>query len=349
MTQPLPLLEFCNRTLLSHQLQALKDAGITEVIISYYEKAVGTTWDESIKRLEKELGMRIVCSLEEKAGGTAGALKLAEAIITDEGTNNSPFILVNSDVLCSYPLRDLLHQHVKHAREGTVLITRDENPSEYGVVVTDAKTGRVLHFVEKPSTFLSDHVNTGVYVFSPSIFKRIPVGRAVSMNELLPIMAVEDELQSMLLTGYWVKLTNADSFRDAVRQHLEINQFMSPALLASSMADYEIRGNVMVHPTAKIGHGCVLGPSVVVGPDCLIEDGVRLEGSTLLQDVHVQAHAIIKDSIIGWSSNIGRWCFITNSMFGEDVTVDEALLINQATVLPHKELTSNVRSKQIVI
>eukprot|EP00965_Chrysotila_dentata_P103459 3414619-Pleurochrysis_carterae.AAC.2 len=39
LTVPLPLLQFCNQTLLSHQLQALKDAGISEVIICYRETA----------------------------------------------------------------------------------------------------------------------------------------------------------------------------------------------------------------------------------------------------------------------------------------------------------------------
>jgi len=349
LTLPLPLIDFCNQPLLAHQLQALKDAGISEVIISFYERSVPPSWDESVKKLEASLGLSIKLNKEERAAGTAGAIKHAEALITDGGSNDSPFIVVNADVLCSYPLRDLLHLHIKHGREATVLTTRTERPSEYGVVVIDEKTGRVRHFVDRPETFVSDHINGGVYAFSPSIFKRIPSGEKYSMNVLLPDLAHDEQLHSMLLTGYWVKLTTASSFMDAVRAHLAINRFLSPTLLTSSTDDYTVKGDVMVHPTAKVGRGCMLGPSVVIGPNCLIEDGVRLEGVTLMTDVRVQSHAIVKDSMIGWSSSIGKWCHVVSSVFGEDVVVKDALLINNATVLPHKEIENSVREAEILI
>jgi len=349
LTLPLPLLDFCNQTLLFHQLRALKEAGITEVIISYFDKQLPSSWDESVKKHEELLQMRITLSKEDQMMGTAGPLKHAEALITDNGTNDTPFIVVNSDVLCSYPLRDLLHLHNKHGREGTVLTTRADCPSAYGVVVCDERTGRILHFVEKPETFVSDMINGGVYVFSPAIFKRIPAGRPVSMNELLPVMALEEQLQSMLLTGYWVKLTNTASYMEAVRAHLDILRFMDPSLLISRAEGYTVKGSVMVHPSAKIGSGCVLGPSVVVGEGCTVEDGVRLEGSTLLQGTRVQSHSVVKDSLIGWSSNIGKWCFVTSSVFGSGVSVQDTLLINGATVLSDKDLSTNIREPEIVI
>lgn len=37
-----------------------------------------------------------------------------------------------------------------------------------------------------------------------------------------------------------------------------------------------IVGNVLVHPSAKIGIGCRIGPNVTIGPNCVIEDGMRL-------------------------------------------------------------------------
>lgn len=33
--------------------------------------------------------------------------------------------------------------------------------------------GQVLHFVEKPSTFISDIINCGIYLFTPEIFTQI--------------------------------------------------------------------------------------------------------------------------------------------------------------------------------
>ena len=363
LTLPLPLLEFCNKTLLMHQLQALKDAGVSEVVVCVHESRAenSSAFDEALRQCESALGLKITVSKESAALGTAGPLKNAEALITDGGTNDSPFFVVNSDVLCAYPLRDLLHLHVKNGREGTVLVTRSDRPSAYGALVVDERTGGVRHFVEKPETFISDLINAGVYVFSPSVFRRIAAGRAVSMNELLPGMADEEQLHSMLLTGYWVKITGTDTFLDAVGPHLEIMRHMSPQELTTSAANaaagdggYTTKGDVMVHASAKIGRGCVLGPRVVVGPGCELADGVRLEGVTLLKGARVRGHAIVKDSLIGWGSTIGRWAYVQDCVFGEDVAVKDGVLVHSATVLPHNKLKDSIRpsptgEKKIVI
>jgi len=315
---------------------------------------VPRSWDEYVRKCEDELSLRIECIKEEKALGNAGPLKAAEARITADGTDSSPFIVVNSDVLCSYPLRDLLHTHVKHGRECTVLTTRctDQSAlSQYGVVVVDEKTGVVRHFVYRPQTFVSDVINAGVYVFSPSVLRRIPTGRKVLMQEILPQLANKGELQSHLLSGYWVKMTDTQAYLGAVGPHLEILRFMSPSALSSSPSDqsYSLRGDVIVHPNATIGQGCVLGPRVVVGDGCVVGDGVRVEGSTLLEGVEIASHSLIKDSLIGWRCSVGRWSHVVTSVLGEEVRVGEGLLVRGATVLPHKELGESIRTPQIVI
>ena len=342
------------RLVLEHQLRALKDAGVSEVLICVHERVVPTTFDDYVKRCEVELGLKIGCAKEETALGTAGPLKAAEAMITSESDPDTPFIVVNSDVLCTYPLRDLLHLHKKHAREGTVLTTRCADPSStsrYGVCVIDERTGRVRHFVDKPQTYVSDVINAGVYVFSPSIFRRLPAGRKISMNEILPVLANADQLHSMLLHGYWVKITDCTSFLDAVGPHLELTRFMSPSKLTKAPANesYEIRGDVMVHESAKIGAGCVLGPRVVIGPECVLGEGVRLEASTLLAGVQIRSHALVKNSLLGLRCTVGQWSHVIGSVFGEEVRVSEALLVRGATVLPHKELEQSVRTAQIII
>ena len=271
LSHPLPLLEFCNQPLLMMQLQVLKDAGASQVILCYYEKHVPHGWVEEIERMEADLGIRIICCKEEVAGGTAGAIKNAQAYITDEGTSDAPFFVVNSDVLCTYPLRDLLHHHIKNGRECTLLCTRSNEPNAYGVVVADERTGRINHFVEKPETFVSDVINAGVYVFSPSMLSRIPADPHTSLNGVLKEMAREEQLQSMLLSGYWAraaaaprpkrpvprphplhratrapaawqtKLVDKKSYMAGTAAHLEIMRFMSPASLTASADGYTIK------------------------------------------------------------------------------------------------------------
>lgn len=354
LSLPLPLLEFCNETLLMHQLRALKEAGVSDVLVCVHERVVPPTWDAYVRKCEDELGIRIECVKEEEALGNAGAFKAAEARITADGSDESPFIVVNSDVLCTYPLKDLLHTHAKNGLECTVLTTRCTDAaalSNYGVVVVDEKTGRVRHFVYRPQTFVSDVINAGVYVLSPCVFRRIEAGRKVFMQDILPDLASRGQLQSCLLSGHWVKMTDTSAFLAAVGPHLEIQRFMKPGSLSAAPSDgsYGIRGDVVIHPEATVGAGSVLGPRVVVGKGCVIGEGCRVEGSTLLEGTEVKGHSVIKDSLIGWRCEIGGWSHVVGSVFGEEVQVDEGLLVRGATVLPHKELRESIRTAQIVI
>ena len=54
-------------------------------------------------------------------------------------------------------------------------VTKVDEPSKYGVVVYDAENGRIQEFVEKPQEYISNKINAGMYIFSPSMLKRIKV------------------------------------------------------------------------------------------------------------------------------------------------------------------------------
>ena len=56
-----------------------------------------------------------------------------------------------------------------------VQVTKVDEPSKYGVVVYNAKSGQIERFVEKPKVFVSNKINAGIYIFNPTILKRIQV------------------------------------------------------------------------------------------------------------------------------------------------------------------------------
>lgn len=53
-------------------------------------------------------------------------------------------------------------------------VTRVEEPAKYGVVVYDER-GKIDRFVEKPQEFVSNRINAGLYILSPSMLDRIQV------------------------------------------------------------------------------------------------------------------------------------------------------------------------------
>lgn len=57
-------------------------------------------------------------------------------------------------------------------------VTKVDEPSKYGVVVYDPENGRIQKFVEKPQEYVSNKINAGMYILSPSVLDRIEVGIA---------------------------------------------------------------------------------------------------------------------------------------------------------------------------
>ena len=71
--------------------------------------------------------------------------------------------------------------------------------------------------------------------------------------------------------------------------HLASLRKSSPADLASGP---QFVGNNIVHPTAKIGKDCKIGPNVSIGIECEIGDGARITSSVLLHRVHVSISSV---------------------------------------------------------
>ncbi len=120
----------------------------------------------------KRLNIKITMSQEKEPLGTAGPIALASNYLTE---TDEPFFVLNSDVICEFPFEEMVKFHKNHNCEGTIMVTKVEEPSKYGVVVYDQETGRINRFVEKPKEFVSNKINAGLYIFNPEILKRIEV------------------------------------------------------------------------------------------------------------------------------------------------------------------------------
>lgn len=106
---------------------------------------------------------------------------------------------------------------------------------------------------------------------------------------------------------------------------------------------------VIVHPSAKVDASAVLGPNTCIGPNCVIEAGVKIENSTILGSTKVCAHTLIKGSIIGWKNTIGSWVRITKlTCTAEDVVIKPETLLECVKILPHKGVDGEHRDKIIM-
>ncbi|KAG6531632.1 probable mannose-1-phosphate guanylyltransferase 3 [Zingiber officinale] len=340
---PKPLVDFANKPMILHQIEALKDVGVTEVILAInYRPEVMISF---LKDFEDKLGIKITCSQETEPLGTAGPLALARDKLIDG--SGEPFFVLNSDVISEYPFANLIQFHKSHGGEATVMVTKVDEPSKYGVVVMDEENGRVDRFVEKPKIFVGNKINAGIYLLNPSVLDRIDLRPTSIEKEVFPKIAAEKQLYAMVLPGYWMDIGQPKDYITGLRLYLDsLRKKTSTKLAAGS----HIIGNVLIHENAVIGDGCLIGPDVAIGPGCVIESGVRLSRCTVMRGVRIRKHACISGSIIGWHSTVGQWARIENmTILGEDVHVSDEVYSNGGVVLPHKEIKSSILKPEIVM
>lgn len=252
--------------------------------------------------------------------------------------------MLNSDVICEYPFKKLADFHKAHGDEGTIVVTKVEEPSKYGVVVHRPNhPSRIDRFVEKPVEFVGNRINAGMYILNPSILSRIELRPTSIEQETFPAVVRDGGLHSFDLEGFWMDVGQPKDFLSGTCLYLSSLAKRNPKMLTPASESYVYGGNVMVHPTAKIGHACRIGPNVTVGPNVVVGDGVRLQRCVLLENSKVKDHAWVKSSIVGWNSTVGKWARLENvTVLGDDVTVKDEIYINGGSVLPHKSIKENV-------
>lgn len=160
-------------------------------------------------------------------------------------------------------------------------------------------------------------------------------------------MALDNQLHAMDLEGFWMDVGQPKDYLTGIGLYLKSQETRKKGVLAHG--DH-IQGNVLIDPTAKIGKNCLIGPNVTIGANVVIEDGVRISRSAILDNAKIHSHAYISSSIIGWRTTVGKWVRIEGGcVLGDDVTVNDELYVNGATVLPNKGLSSNIPTPQIIM
>ncbi|KAI9193166.1 nucleotide-diphospho-sugar transferase [Polychytrium aggregatum] len=339
---PKPLVDFCNKPMIMHQIQALAKVGVTDIVLAVnYQPEVMVS---AMRKVEEEFGVRIHFSIEPEPLGTAGPLALARNILAKD---DEPFFVLNSDVICEFPFEELIRFHRSHGCEGTLMTTPVEDPSKYGVIVCHSGSTRIQRFVEKPKEWVGDQINAGIYVFNPKILERIENKPMSIEKEVFPFMARDGQLHATDLKGFWADVGQPKDFLTGTALYLtSISQNNASALAHGP----NFVGSVLIDPTAKIGENCKIGPNVVIGPGVTIGNGVRLNRSVVMRGSVVKDNAWVSNSIIGWHSSVGRWARLDGTtVLGEDVHVADEIFVNGGSVLPHKSVSANITEPKIVM
>lgn len=387
MDVPKALFPIAGKPIVSHiidSLLELADSGLEEVYLLGYFKDT-KPFDKYIEEMKDHYpDLRLKYLSEPYSMGTGGGLFHFREEIFDN-INHNKVIVIHGDIVCNYPFKSmyeffeksqanmvvlgidpilLLNNYQNHTqvqnRSSFKIYENNKVLSNYGTIIANKSNNRVVHYVEKPSSSISELrlessyytlVNGGVYIFdktlleflvkaqqqrekeinywSPQFFDADDNFSASNSSKLsleLDVLKTLPEANSTFLTfksnSFWYQLKTPVSalLTNNFFLEKELQKKCSTALAPSSM-------NII--PPVKIGRNTVLhlkgykiGPNVSIGDHVSIGNGVRLKNCIIADNTIIGDHSYISGAIISTNVIVGKWCRIEGTFDSPTITRD---------------------------
>ena len=279
---------------------------------------------------------------EEKPVGTAGSVKLLEKEISDDD-----FIVLQSDVVSSVDIEEMLKVHKKKGAVITVSLFKVSAAREYGIVAVD-DSYRILKFIEKPKNdqLFSNLVNAGTYVCSPLIFEDIiQHGYTDFARDVFPRLIRDGKpVYGYEFKGFWIDIGNFEKYKLAHKLLLERTMtFKIP-----SVTKARIVPPVLIGRKCKIGKS-VLGPNVCVGDGVVIKDNCKIYDSVIWPGTTIGSGCLIRGSVICEKCRIADNALIEETILGNKVAVSRGAKLTRGTrVWPSKRVSGDTREKEFI-
>jgi len=282
-TRAKQLVPVANKPILFYALEAIRDAGITDVGVITGDTAEevraalgdGSAWGVSITYIPQEAPL-----------GLAHAVKISEEYMAGE-----PFVMYLGDNLIAEGITHLVDEFRAGGCSAQILLAHVPNANQFGVAELGAD-GQVVRLIEKPEFPVSDLALVGVYLFDSRVFEAVNAIQPSERGEL----EITDAIQWLIDNGHVVRPHVIDGWwKDTGRldDMLEANRIMLDMLAPLQLSEPGERA--VLHGRVGVGRGTTIVNSVVRGP-AIIGDGCE-----------------IRDAYIGPYTSIGDGCKVLAS------------------------------------
>ena len=314
-TRAKQLVPVANKPVLFYGLEALVEAGITDIGIvvgdtqAEIREAVGdgARWGATITYIE-----------QDAPRGLAHAVLISEAFVAGE-----PFVMYLGDNLLNRGIREFVDEFAREQPAAQILLARVPDPQMFGVA--ELADGRVVRLVEKPKEPKSDLALVGVYMFGRDIFDSVRKITPSFRNELEITDAIQNliesgrEVRPHIVEGWWKDMGKLEDLLEANRLILDTMERRIDGEVDDAS---RLEGKVTVEAGAHIERSVVRGPAVIgagarlidayVGPFTAIGDGVEVRETEIEHSIVLEGARItdlgnrIEDSLIGRGVSIYR-------------------------------------------
>jgi NDP-sugar pyrophosphorylase family protein len=311
-----------NRPVIEHIVLDLKKHGFLDIRVNVHY--LGSVIEQGLGDGSR-LGVNISYAHEEKLWGDAGSVKRSEDFFHGE-----TFLVVGGDDISDIDLSGLMQMHRDKKAASTIATTEVEDPSQFGIVVTDPD-GRITRFLEKPkgSDVFSKMANTGVYVFEPGVFDLIPKDTFYGFgSDVFPQLLAEGRpLYGFATQSYWKDVGNLQVYRQTNFDALNGRVHLEFGLTQNASGIWQGEG-VKIDPSAEITAPAALGNGVTVGA------GVKLLGNVIVGDgCDIEAGATLKDTILWAGAHVSAGTQLERCVVGTNAQVQSNVAIFDANIV----------------
>jgi len=327
------LVPVANKPVLFYGLEAIRDAGITDVGIvvsdpremlqpdrrTGQQVTVMVNSQAEIRAAVGDgsaFGLRVSYIEQEAPLGLAHAVKISRSWIDGE-----PFVMYLGDNLIRDGISPFVKEFMAEKPDAQILLAHVATPSDFGVA--ELEGDRVVRLEEKPKQPKSDLALVGVYLFDRSIFEAVDAIRPSGRGELEITDAIQHlitsgrRVRSHVIRGWWKDTGKVEDL-------LEANRIVLEGLKPENRG--RVDGASSIEGPVQIGEGSVVERSRLRGP-IVIGAGARITDAyvgpfTAIGDGVVIDHAEIEYSILLERSRVLRVpARIESSLIGKDVEI----------------------------
>jgi glucose-1-phosphate thymidylyltransferase len=293
-TQPKALIPIAGKTILSHIVDQLKEAGITEFI--FIVGYLGEKIQDYVKQTYPDVTTHFVYQNERQ--GTGHAVELTKQLI-----GNEPIFVALGDTMCEFDIKEIMDSPIS-----MIGVKKVDDPRNFGVASMDEE-GFIEQLVEKPAIPKSNMALVGLYkiIETDILFQclqQLFVENITTRGEY----NLTDALACMLQKGTRFKSFKVANWYDCGKKEsiLETNATLLKKIGSHVPATDIYKDTIIIHPVS-IAAGCnisntIIGPNVSIGPNTTI------------------TQSIIRDSIIGGFTHLHE-VVLDNSLIGSDASV----------------------------
>lgn len=302
------LLPVANKPVLFYGLEAIRDAGITDVGIVVGDTAPAI---EAAVGDGSAFGLNVSYIRQDAPRGLAHAV-----LIAGDFLGGDDFVMYLGDNFIVGGIASVVDEFRAGRPDAQIMLTKVADPRQFGVAELD-DAGQVVGLVEKPRQPKSDLALVGVYIFTAAVHEAVAQLEPSWRGELEITEAIQwlidagRKVASTVITGYWKDTGNVADMLEVNRMVLES---VEPGRLGTVDAASELIGRVLVEDGAEVSGSRIVGPVIVgagsrvsgsyigpftsVAPDCVITDS-EIEYSIVLRGASIRGVRRIEASLIG--------------------------------------------------